>query len=297
MKFTLLVSKVFPVVLLAAAICVSAADSPTVTVKGYVLDSACAFTKGLSKPISKQCATSCANSGSQLVILADDGMVGQYYAGTTQPTCKLIVMPDCAFAMAGLLAKPQPYFRLQELGTSACEAPGSLREKADAFLSLASEPVNSVAQHLRENEPKFYADTFHRNGGEFVYVVFAGQQDGAPVAYARGFKIAGDGSVNPVSHDITAKGAGGFFAGFNDHIAAYLKAHPHWAHKDTVTTARMLAHIAKMAGYTPGLTTTDGVNLTDHFGYRLTVSRLAADTFTVSKPVVVDPLKPVITWL
>jgi cyanophycin synthetase len=25
------------------------------------------------------------------------------------------------------------------------------------------------------------------------------------------------------------------------------------------TTARMLAHIAKMAGYTPGLTTTDGV--------------------------------------
>src|ERR1700758_1128045 len=70
------------------------------------------------------------------IVLADDGMVGQYYAGTTQPTCKLIVMPDCAFAMAGLLAKPQPYFRLQELGTSACEAPGSLREKADAFLNL-----------------------------------------------------------------------------------------------------------------------------------------------------------------
>ena len=27
------------------------------------------------------------------------------------------------------------------------------------------------------------------------------------------------------------------------------------------TTARMLAHVAKMAGYTPGLTTTDGVYL------------------------------------
>ncbi len=177
------------------------------------------------------------------IVLADDGMVGQYYAGTTQPTCKLIVMPDCAFAMAGLLAKPQPYFSLQELGASACEVPGSLKEKADAFLNLASDPVNSVAQHLRENEPKFYADTFHRNGGEFVYVVFAGQQDGAPVAYARGFKIAGDGSVIPVSHDITATGAGGFFAGFNDHIAAYLKAHPHWAHKDTVATARHLIEL------------------------------------------------------
>jgi hypothetical protein len=86
MKFTLLVSKLFPVVLLAAAICVSAADSPTVTVKGYVLDSACAFTKGLSKPISKQCATSCANAGSQLVILADDGTIYWPIADTTPST-------------------------------------------------------------------------------------------------------------------------------------------------------------------------------------------------------------------
>ena len=75
MKVTLRVSKVFALVLLVAAMCVNAADTPTVTVKGYVLDSACAFTKGLSKPISKQCATSCANAGSQLVILADDGTI------------------------------------------------------------------------------------------------------------------------------------------------------------------------------------------------------------------------------
>jgi hypothetical protein len=86
MKVTLLVLKLFAVVLLAAAICVSAADSPTVTVKGYVLDSACAFTKGLSKPISKQCATSCANAGSQLVILADDGTIYWPIADTTPST-------------------------------------------------------------------------------------------------------------------------------------------------------------------------------------------------------------------
>jgi hypothetical protein len=86
MKFMLRVSKVFPVILLAAAICVNAADSPTVTVKGYVLDSACAFTKGLSKPISKQCATSCANAGSQLVILADDGTIYWPIADTTPST-------------------------------------------------------------------------------------------------------------------------------------------------------------------------------------------------------------------
>ena len=82
-KFTAITSKSILVVLLATAVCVSAADSPTVTVKGYVLDSACAFTKGLSKPISKQCATSCANAGSQLVILADDGIIYWPIADTT----------------------------------------------------------------------------------------------------------------------------------------------------------------------------------------------------------------------
>jgi hypothetical protein len=82
MKFTAITSKIL-VVLLATAVCVSAADSPQVTVKGYVLDSACAFTKGLSKPISKQCATSCANAGSQLVILADDGTIYWPIADTT----------------------------------------------------------------------------------------------------------------------------------------------------------------------------------------------------------------------
>jgi hypothetical protein len=86
MKFTLRVSRVFPLVLFAVAICVNAADSPTVTVKGYVLDSACAFTKGLSKPISKQCAISCANAGSQLVILADDGTIYWPIADTTPST-------------------------------------------------------------------------------------------------------------------------------------------------------------------------------------------------------------------
>jgi hypothetical protein len=52
---------------------VIAADQKTVT--GWVLDSACAFTKGLTKPISADCAISCAKNGSPLVILQDDGSI------------------------------------------------------------------------------------------------------------------------------------------------------------------------------------------------------------------------------
>jgi hypothetical protein len=84
MKITSVASKVAAVaLLLAAAICFVAADAPSVTVKGYVLDSACAFTKSLDKPISKQCATSCANAGSPLVILAEDGTIYWPIADTT----------------------------------------------------------------------------------------------------------------------------------------------------------------------------------------------------------------------
>lgn len=82
MKFAILAAKVALVAQLVAAVC-SAADAPTVTVTGYVLDSACAFTKSLSKPISKQCAVSCANAGSPLVILADDGTIYWPIADTT----------------------------------------------------------------------------------------------------------------------------------------------------------------------------------------------------------------------
>lgn len=72
--------------LLVSAAYLSSADTPTVSVKGYVLDSACAFTKGLEKPVSKQCATSCANAGSQLVILSEDGTIYWPIADTTPST-------------------------------------------------------------------------------------------------------------------------------------------------------------------------------------------------------------------
>jgi hypothetical protein len=70
-------------ILAVAVVLISGADTPSVTVKGYVLDSACAFTKDLAAPISKQCALTCANAGSPLVILADDGTIYWPIAATT----------------------------------------------------------------------------------------------------------------------------------------------------------------------------------------------------------------------
>lgn len=62
--------------LFVVVLTVSRSANPSqLTAYGYVLDSACAFTKDLRKPISPECATACARAGSSLVILTDDGRV------------------------------------------------------------------------------------------------------------------------------------------------------------------------------------------------------------------------------
>ncbi len=62
-------------ILILAGVTLWSDTGKSVTVKGYVLDSACAFTKGLKKPISADCATACARAGSPLVILSDNGAI------------------------------------------------------------------------------------------------------------------------------------------------------------------------------------------------------------------------------
>jgi hypothetical protein len=61
-----------------AVVCLAWASevpSEPVSITGWVLDSACAITKGLDKPISRDCALKCAKAGSPLVILTDDGTI------------------------------------------------------------------------------------------------------------------------------------------------------------------------------------------------------------------------------
>ena len=69
--------------LVLIAVAFAAETGKPATVKGYVLDSACAFTKNLEKPISPDCARACAKAGSPLVILAEDGTIYWPIADTT----------------------------------------------------------------------------------------------------------------------------------------------------------------------------------------------------------------------
>jgi hypothetical protein len=67
------------IVFVVAAACLAGltlfAESKPVTVNAWVLDSACAVTKGLKKPISAECAIACAKAGSPLALLDDKGNI------------------------------------------------------------------------------------------------------------------------------------------------------------------------------------------------------------------------------
>jgi len=77
------VKSLLAVALVAGVLAWSNDTGKSTTVKGYVLDSACAFTKDLKKPISSECATACAKAGSPLVILTDNGTIYWPIADTT----------------------------------------------------------------------------------------------------------------------------------------------------------------------------------------------------------------------
>lgn len=62
-------------ILMTAAPGGACAQNSILTVRGYVLDSACALLKNLKKPVSADCALACAKAGSPVVILADDGTI------------------------------------------------------------------------------------------------------------------------------------------------------------------------------------------------------------------------------
>ena len=172
------------------------------------------------------------------VVLAADSLLRLSYAGTTFQQCKIIRQPECTFAMAGLLNKGSPPLNLKDLGEAACGLPGDLRHKADGFMALAKEPVTTVADFLRVNEPQFYADTIASSGGELVMVAFAGAEKGNPSIFVRGFRIDTNGGLTPISYNVVAPNDLGFFAGFTESIAAYIKANPQWTKMNRVSAAR-----------------------------------------------------------
>lgn len=80
-------------IVLALALAGTAA-AKIATIKGYVLDSACAFTKNLDKLISRKCTLECTKAGSPLVIRKpNDNAHLERFNRTIQEECLRRLVP------------------------------------------------------------------------------------------------------------------------------------------------------------------------------------------------------------
>jgi hypothetical protein len=75
------------------------------TIKGFVIDSACTFTKHLKKPISKECAIACAKAGSDLVIQTAEGTIYWPISADTPATGQNDKLIDYAGQMVSVTGK------------------------------------------------------------------------------------------------------------------------------------------------------------------------------------------------
>ncbi len=147
--------------------------------------------------------------------------------------CKIIQEPGCTVAMAGLYEEKNTDFHLREIVRAACQEPGDLRAKAEAFVRMARKPYEQAVGNIRRVEN---AKTIANQPTE---VIFAGIQDGEIGLIVRGLVTDSGGNIRVERFESTAPSYSriGYFVGLNGHIRSYMKSHPDWSKEDYAKTA------------------------------------------------------------
>jgi hypothetical protein len=159
--------------------------------------------------------------------------------------CKIVSNSNCTFLMAGIFSKPRPNFDLKKLAQSACEQPGDLRGKADAFLDTAGRPVMELVQYLHNEEPEYYMNNVATEK-DFIVVIFVGTNQGQLAAFPRGYRVDKGGAVRSFKEELTydkPETGAGFFGGSNAHVTAYVNAHPKWRTIDYTKAAKRFVQL------------------------------------------------------
>jgi hypothetical protein len=174
------------------------------------------------------------------VVIAADCRVNRQLASVSQ--CKIIDKPGCTVAMAGLYEEKTTAFHLRQLAEAACQYPGDLRARAEAFLRLSRIPYERAIHHIRDADPSDFGRTVENKATE---VIFAGIQNGQIALIVRGLVVNSAGRVSVERSESIAPSYSrvGYFLGLNGHIRAHVKSHPDWAKGDYVKLAHQFVEM------------------------------------------------------
>jgi hypothetical protein len=174
------------------------------------------------------------NRKNRTLVIATDCRVNLTLGSSTE--CKIIEKPGCTAAIAGLYSENTTAFDVRRLVDAACQYPGDLRAKADAFVRFARLPYEQAVRHIRETNSSDFAHTVRNKATE---VVFAGIQGGSLALIVRGLLADAVGKVSVERFESVAPSysRAGYFLGLNGHIRAHVKSHPDWTKEDYVQLA------------------------------------------------------------
>jgi hypothetical protein len=82
------------------------------------------------------------------LVIAADCRVNRTHGASEK--CKIIEEPDCVVAIAGRYEVTDAGFHLRQLFHAACQQPGDLRGKAEAFPRISQRPYQRAVRRLRE---------------------------------------------------------------------------------------------------------------------------------------------------
>lgn len=163
------------------------------------------------------------------VVIAADCRVNKNEGSLS--ACKIVQDEGCTAAIAGLYLETSTDFHLRQFVHLACQEPGDLRTKGDAFLRMSQQPYEQAVKAIRTGRPADFAKAIANKPTE---VIFAGIQDGELGLIVRGLVADSTGKIRVERFESTAPSYGriGFFIGLNGQIRSYIKSHPDWGKED-----------------------------------------------------------------
>ena len=169
------------------------------------------------------------------VVIAADCRVNRELVSHSE--CKIIEEPGCTVAIAGLYRENATAFSLRRFVDAACQYPGDLREKAEAFLRLSRISYEAAVRHIRETDPREFNRTIENRPTE---VIFAGFLKGHVRLFVRGFVADPQGKISSERYESsdTPNSSIGYFVGLNGHIRERVKPFSQWERLGYAEAAR-----------------------------------------------------------
>jgi len=170
-------------------------------------------------------------SPGEILLAADSAVIKNLGPVAVQASaCKIGQQAGTSYAFSGLVEDASLGYRVDSYAQQAAVSGGDVEAQAGRFVSALRVPLAKELDALRRDDPHGYA--FLTQGHPALQAIFAGVENGHPSLVVAGFGVGPEGQVGDFVR-VIARGDDGrgpriIYAGQQNQIRSYIKAHPDW---------------------------------------------------------------------